>query len=306
MGSIIKKLFALVFALLFLAGCAGVRVNPASDKTGQQKTAPTQAQSDRNFQDKSGALKVHFLDVGQGDSIFIQLPDGRNMLVDAGPRESEDMVINYLRERAVEKIDFVVGTHPHEDHIGSLDTVIKNFEIGEVFMPKVTTNTRTFRELLLAIQDKGLNIKTAKAGVSIMENGGLKAKLLAPYGTSYESLNNYSAVILLKYGDIAFLLTGDAEGISEKEILSDRTDIKAQVLKVGHHGSNSSTSSDFLKAVSPEYAVISVGAGNDYHHPHPVILNRLEKSGVITLRTDQNGTIVFETDGKTISYATSK
>lgn len=306
MGNAIKKLFTIILALIFLTGCANVRLKQAAHKSDLQNSLPVQTQSESNALEKPAVLKAHFIDVGQGDAVFIELPDGKNMLVDAGTRDSESTVTNYLRGRGVKKIDFIVGTHPHEDHIGSLDAVIKSFEIGEVIMPEATTNTRVFYSLLQTIKDRGMAIKTARAGVSIFEEGGLSAKLLAPQKKEYENFNNFSAVILLKYQDIAFLLTGDAEDESEKEILSAGHNVQAQVLKIGHHGSTSSTSSNFLQAVSPAFAVISVGAGNDYNHPHPVILDRLAKSGIITLRTDQRGTIIFETDGKVVNYSTSR
>jgi beta-lactamase superfamily II metal-dependent hydrolase len=306
MANTIKKLFMIILALIFLTGCANVRQKQAVQKSDLQKSLPTQAQNEPNALGKPVALKVHFMDVGQGDAVFIELPDGRNMLVDAGTRDSKSTVMDYLRGRGVKKIDFIVGTHPHEDHIGSLDDVIKSFEIGQVIMPEVTTNTRVFYNLLQTIKDRGLAIKKARAGVSIFEEGDLSATLLAPQKNEYESLNNFSAVILLKYQDIAFLLTGDAEAESEKEILSAGHNVQAQILKISHHGSNSSTTLKFLQAVNPVYAVISVGAGNDYNHPHPVILDRLAKSGIITLRTDQQGTIVFETDGKVVNYSTSR
>ncbi len=306
MGNTIKKLFIIILALVFLSGCANVRQNRAAHKSDLQNSLPAQTQSEPNAQEKPAVLKVHFMDVGQGDSVFIELPDGRNMLVDAGTRGSESAIMDYLRGRGVKKVDFVVGTHPHEDHIGSLDAVIKDFEIGQVIMPEATTNTRVFYNLLQTIKDRGLTIKKARAGVSIFEEGSLSATLLAPQKNEYESLNNFSAVILLKYQDIAFLLTGDAEAESEKEILSAGHNVQAQVLKISHHGSNSSTTLKFLQAVNPVYAVISVGAGNDYNHPHTVILDRLAKSGIITLRTDQQGTIVFETDGKVVNYSTSR
>lgn len=280
-----KKLFALTLILLILAGCAGNKVDRVSETNGQ-------------IRERAGVLRVHFLDVGQGDSILAQFPDGRNMLVDAGGNNKADSVVDYLNRNGIKKLDFLAGTHPHEDHIGGLDTVIEKFEIGAVFMPKATANTRTFRDVLTVVNDKGLKITAAKAGIVILEEGDLSVKIVAPRGASYENLNNCSMVIHIKYGDIAFLLTGDAEELSEKEILASRTYVKAQVLKVGHHGSRSSTSREFIKAVKPEYAVISSGAGNDYHHPHPVTLEKLHDAGVTVLRTDEKGTIVFETDGR--------
>jgi len=301
-----KKFIALFLAVLFLAGCTDAKSKtPGGDKTTPAKENTRQA-STTGLQNRNDTLKVHFLDVGQGDSILVQFPNGKNMLVDAGKSDSASTITNYLKNNGVIKIDYLIGTHPHEDHIGSLDAVIKDFEIGEVWMPKATTNTKTFRDVLTAVKNKGLQINTAKAGVSMLEDGNLSVKVLAPCETTYEDLNNFSAVIKVKYGDIAFLLTGDAEELSEKEILASGADLKSQVLKVGHHGSNSSTSPEFLKSVNPKYAVISVGAGNDYHHPHQVTLNKLQKAGVTVLRTDERGTIIFTTDGKEITQNTTK
>lgn len=282
-----KRLISLLLVFLLLAGCTGKFSHEQA-----ATVAPAQ----------KGILKVHFIDVGQADAIFVQLPDGKNMLVDAGKNTSATTIINYLKNNQVEKLDFLVGTHPHEDHIGSLDAVIKYFEIGEVLMPKASNNTQTFRDVLAAVQDKGLQVKTAKAGVNLISDGNLSVDMLAPCGTKYESLNNYSAVLKIKYIDVAFLLMGDAEELAEKEILAGAADIKAQVLKVGHHGSYSSTTPDFLQAVSPTYAVISVGKGNDYQHPHQATLKKLQKAGATILRTDQKGSIVFSTDGRELSY----
>ncbi len=248
-----------------------------------------------------GLLKVHFIDVGQADCILAQLPGGENMLVDAGNNDDGDRVVSYLRSAGVDKIDFLVGTHPHEDHIGGLDMVINNFDIGKVYMPKVNHTTKTYRDVLSAVKAKGLKITTAGAGVEMFNNAGVDAIMLAPVNSGYEELNDYSAVIKLSYKNVKFLLTGDAEEISEKEILNAGYDVKADVLKVGHHGSRSSTSPAFLKAVSPQYAVISVGNDNDYGHPHRETLQKLKKANVKVFRTDQDGTMVFSTDGKKIN-----
>ncbi len=283
----VKRLIAVVLAVLLLAGCAGGRLQTAVEK--------------------AAGLEVHFLDVGQGDCILVRFPDGRNMLVDAGSTKSAGTVVNYLKKNGVRKLDFVVATHPHEDHIGSLDAVIKAFEIGEVFMPGATTTTKTFRDVLAAVRDKGLKITTARAGLNILRSDNLSADIIAPHGSQYESLNNHSAVVKITYGRVGFLLTGDAEAQSEAEMLAgSASSLKADVLKVGHHGSKTSTSTPFLKAVAPRYAVISLAADNDYHYPHKVVLDRLKKAGVQVLRTDQKGTIVFATDGKDITFSTEK
>lgn len=296
-----KKLLYFLFAIFLLAGCANPQVT--AEKAATQSSPLSQ---DNQVQPgQSGMLTVHFIDVGQGDSILVQLPTGQNMLVDAGTNASTNTVVNYLKKTRVKKIDYLVGTHPHEDHIGGMDAVVNTFDIGKIYMPKATANTKTFRDVLAAIKDKGLTITTARAGVDMLEDGNLSVKIMAPCGTKYEDLNNYSAVIKVKYGDVAFLLMGDAEALSESEILASKADVKTQVLKVGHHGSNSSTSDAFLKAVAPQHAVISVGANNDYHHPHGVTLEKLRKAKVQILRTDEMGTIIFFTDGKEISISSS-
>jgi len=305
-----KKILALlILALLFFTGCAIGKSITSAEKAGENKETLQQVQNTpniSNLQNRPDTLKVHFLDAGQGDSILIQFPNGRNMLVDAGKNNSAAGIIDYLKKNGINKLDYLVGTHPHEDHIGSLDAVIEHFQIGEVLLPRVTTNTRTFRDVLAAIKNKDLKITAAKAGVNILEDDNLSAKILAPNKSTYEDLNNYSAVIKIKYKEVAFLLTGDAEELSEKEILAGKADVRANVLKVGHHGSHSSTSPAFLKAVNPLYAVISAGAGNDYHHPHGETLKRLKQAGVKVLRTDEKGTIVFTTDGKEIALTTEK
>ncbi len=165
-------------------------------------------------------------------------------------------------------------------------------------MPRVTHNTKTFQDVLIAIKNKGLKISTAFGGTSINFSPATKVEIVAPNSNQYESLNNYSAVIKLTYGETSFLFMGDAEETSENEMLTQNYDLKADILKVGHHGSSSSTTESFLKAVSPKYAVISVGKENDYGHPHKEVLKKLSYCDICVLRTDESGTIIFTTDGK--------
>lgn len=248
-------------------------------------------------------LKVHFLDVGQGDSIFIELPTNETILIDASIKDASDKIINYLKEENVSKIDYVFATHPHSDHIGGMSAVIKAFDIGQIYMPKAVATTKTYENLLLTIKDKNLKIKTAKAGNTIIDTDDLKLVVLAPSQDSYESLNNYSIVLKLTYKEKSFLFMGDAETLSEKEITGD---VEADVLKVGHHGSRTSTSQAFLNKVNPSYAVISVGLDNDYKHPHQEVVDRLEKKNIKIYRTDQNGDIIFTTDGYNIDVKVEK
>lgn len=224
------------------------------------------------------------------------------MLIDAGNNADSNLIVSYLKSLGISKIDIAVGTHPHEDHIGSLDTVINTFDIGKTYMPKVSNTTKTFEDVLTAIKNKGLKVTTATAGVSLDLGEGVKAEMLAPNSSDYEDLNDWSAVIKLSFGNTSFLFTGDAETVSEQEMLAKNYDIKADVLKVGHHGSSSSTSPAFLKAVSPKYAVISVGKNNNYGHPDSIILNRLKTFEVEIYRTDESGTIIATSDGKSITF----
>ena len=247
--------------------------------------------------EKAGALNVHFIDVGQGDSTFIELPCGETMLIDAGEWTEADDVIEYIKSQGANRIDYLIGTHPHSDHIGGLADVVNEFEIGKIYMPKASNATKTFERLLDAIEENNVDVYTAKADVVIYEDNETKIEIVAPVSSGYESLNDYSAVIRLMYGETSFLFMGDAEALSENEI---KANISSNVLKVGHHGSKTSSSKKFLYRVMPEIAVISVGEDNDYGHPSKTVLNRLDGLGAKILRTDECGDIVIQSDGSNI------
>ncbi|RKO65726.1 MBL fold metallo-hydrolase [Desulfofundulus salinus] len=304
----------LAFLLAVLAGCGSSGTStsdqPAANAGMVASTAPSVPPTDNRESRPPAAspqssgdrvLKVHFLDVGQADSILVQFPNGQSMLVDAGNNDDGPVVVSYLKSKGISRIDYLVATHPHEDHIGGMDNVIRSFNIGQVYMPRATTTTKTFEDVLLALKEKGLKISTAKAGVTMLDQGSLKVNFVAPCGSNYEDLNNWSAVTRIQYSSTAFLLAGDAEAQSEEEMLASGANLKADVLKVGHHGSHSSTMWAFLKAVAPKYAVIFVGAGNDYGHPHKETLAKLTNAGVQVYRTDRDGTVVFTSDGKNIT-----
>lgn len=250
----------------------------------------------------NGELKIHFINVGQADSILLQQGNAA-MLIDAGNNSDAELVQKYIKDQGITKLDFVIGTHPHEDHIGGLDYIINNFPIDKLYMPKITSNTKTFEDVVSAISNKGLNITTPTTGSSF-KFGEANCTILAPNSNSYENLNNYSIVIKITFGNNSFMFEGDAEAISEMEMVKKGFDIKADLLKVGHHGSSSSTCANFLSAVNPQFAVISVGEDNTYGHPHEGTMNRLKTRGIPVYRTDQCGTIICTSDGTNIKFNT--
>lgn len=248
-------------------------------------------------------LKVHYLDVGQGDSIFIELPNNVTMLIDAAESYQSENIINYLKNLNYQKIDYVIGTHPHTDHIGGLRDIINTFEIGKIYMPKVVSTTKTYENLLMAIKDKNLKINTAKAGTSIIDTDALKINILAPNNSTYTELNNYSVVTKITYGTTKLLFMGDAEKLSENEI---KENVTADVIKIGHHGSNTSSSIDFIKKVNAKYGIISVGLNNKYNLPKEETITNWENSGTKIYLTSTNGTITAISDGTNIKIESEK
>lgn len=248
-------------------------------------------------------LKVHYLDVGQGDSIFIELPNNETMLIDAAESYQSENIINYLKNLNYQKIDYVIGTHPHTDHIGGLKDIINTFEIGKIYMPKVVSTTKTYESLLMAIKDKNLKINTAKAGTTIIDTDTLKINILAPNNSTHTELNNYSAVSKITYGTTKFLFMGDAEKLSENEI---KENVTADVIKIGHHGSNTSSSIDFIKKVNAKYGIISVGLNNKYNLPKEETITNWENSGTKIYLTSINGTITTISDGTNIKIESEK
>lgn len=248
-------------------------------------------------------LKVHYLDVGQGDSIFVELPNNETMLIDAAESYQSENIINYLKNLNYQKIDYVIGTHPHTDHIGGLKNIINTFEIGKIYMPKVVSTTKTYESLLMAIKDKNLKINTAKAGTSIIDTDDLKINILAPNNSIYTELNNYSVVTKITYGTTKFLFMGDAEKLIENEI---KENVTADVIKIGHHGSNTSSSIDFIKKVNAKYGIISVGLNNKYNLPKEETITNWENSGTKIYLTSTNGTIRASSDGTNIKIESEK
>lgn len=252
--------------------------------------------------DKSGnPLTVSFIDVGQGDSTFIALPNGQTMLIDAGNPQDSGTILSVIKKYGFSRLDYVVATHPHSDHIGGMAEVISAVDVGKLYMPKKSHTTKTFENLVNTIANKGLSINTAKAGVNILDEGSLRIDILSPISDSYSDLNDYSAVVKIVYGNTSFLFMGDAENSVEYELLNDNADISADIIKIGHHGSSYSSAESFISAVHPNYAVISCGTGNSYGHPHQETLALLQQKNVNVYRTDETGTITAVSDGETIT-----
>ncbi|MGQ9557396.1 MAG: ComEC/Rec2 family competence protein [Desulfurispora sp.] len=293
----------LVALLIWLAGCqlTGLKNQPATP-AGVAGPGPA-----------TGCRLVHVLDVGQADSILVQLPDGRNMLIDAGNNEDGPFIVDYLHRSGVQSIDYLIGTHPHEDHIGGLDTVLQKFPVRQVYMPEISYDTKSYHDVLRAVRQRGLKVLSPAAGQVLLKDRvsdqELQVEILWPDPRRvlfFDEVNDHSIIARVSYGKSSFLFTGDAGRQVEEALLSSKARLGADVLKVGHHGSNSSTSNAFLRAVRPQIAVISAGRGNDYGHPHRETLQRLIKNKIRVYRTDQDGTIVFTCDGKTIAVRTAK
>jgi competence protein ComEC len=246
-------------------------------------------------------MSVYFLNVGQGDCEVL-LNGNHIIVIDTGTEETSSKIISFLKSKNVLTIDLLILTHPHEDHIGGAADVLSAFNVSSIYMPRVTSNTRIFEKLINTLKSKSKTVHAPVPG-EVVIIGEMKLDFLGPYTTDTENLNNDSIVFKLTFGNIKVLFMGDAEKPEEKDILDHGPDLRANVLKVAHHGSNSSTTDAFLKAVDPQYAVIEVALQNDYGHPSQKTVNRLEKThGIRVLQTSLNGTIEMRTDGQTIQF----
>lgn len=248
----------------------------------------------------SGVLTASFLDVGQGDSCFLELPGGRTMLIDAGTAKYGSEIVSFIKGRGYSHLDYIVATHPHADHIGGMTEVLNNFSVGGFYLPSAVSTSKTYEKMLDTLDEKDIDVIPAFADAEIYGIPGVSAVFVSPIGDT-DDLNNASAVLRLSFGEVDFLFTGDAEAEAESAMLQSGVRLDAEVLKVGHHGSATSSSGEFLSAVKPVYAVISCGAGNSYGHPSQQTLDALSSSGAEIRRTDTEGTVTAVTDGKTIT-----
>lgn len=254
----------------------------------------------------SGELTLTMIDVGQADS-FLLVQDGQTMLVDCGTRATGEDVVKYLNEQGITRLDYVIGTHPHDDHMGGMYDVITNFEIGKIIMPevevgKVTTNW--YVKLMQEIKQGAYELEYAKLG-AVYDLGEASFKIIGPIETDESNLNNYSIVLKVTFGDMDVIMTGDAETKVEKAIIESGETLGAEILKVGHHGSDTSSSDEFLDAVSPLYALISAKVGNKYEHPIKSTMQKLEKRKIEVYRTDENGTVVATITANDVKFSTA-
>lgn len=273
-----KKLASIVLILLLLCGC----------------TAPAAPSNDEPH------LFVHFIDVGQGDCIFLKYGDV-DILIDGGYAENSPQIVRYLHQLGVDDLELVVNTHPHGDHIGGLPGVMAAFPVEEVWTTTLSYYSYSFQQFMAQAQKDDALVQVPTPGDS-MTIDRLTLTVLGPVKMDYQDLNDTSMVIMATFGEKRFLFTGDMEALAEGDLLASGADVSADVLKVGHHGSYSSTSAKFLKAVGPEYAVVCVGRNNTYGHPHAAPMQRLNNASVSVFRTDTMGTVTIGTDGKEFAF----
>lgn len=277
------------------AGNAGVGQTGGSAGTAQSAGSTGAAQA--------GTLTVTWLDVGQGDAAVIQC-GGQAMLIDGGKPEKSSYIYAWLQQHGLRYLDVIVATHVDADHIGGLSGALNYASVGTAYCPVTTGTTETFQSFVKYLAQRGKQITVPTAGATFTL-GGAQVQILGPLRSAEDS-NDNSIVMKLSFGATSFLFTGDAERTEEQDLLNAGVNLQSTVLKVGHHGSDSSTSYPFLRAVAPQYAVISVGAGNSYGHPTEAVLSRLRDAGVTTFRTDMQGEITAVSDGQTVNFSVAK
>lgn len=247
-------------------------------------------------------MYVHYINVDQGDAILIQV-NNKNLLIDSGPKSHKKQLVKFLTDLNISKLDYVIATHPHEDHIGNMNTVLNSYKVQSFYAPKVYSYTKSFEQMIDSLKSNNLKINPIKRGCNTINLGfQTNVEVFSPINDTYDNENNYSPVIKISFGNNSFLFTGDAEKEIEDKLILLNDDLKADILKVSHHGSSSSTSDAFLNRVSPKYAVISVGKNNIYDHPNDTIISKLNTYNINILRTDIQNNITLISDGTNISY----
>lgn len=294
LNKLLNKIILLLLILITIAYTKKELIDNKEKTIENEKTIETS--------NLSNNLEIYYFDVGQADSILIK-DNNNNILIDAGNNEDGEKLVNYLKNNLnITKFNMIVGTHPHEDHIGGLDNIIDSFDIDTILMPNATTTSKTFESVLDSIERKKYKITIPKTNEEFnYDNINLK---ILHTGTNEKDLNNTSIVIKLTYINNKFLFMGDATSKVEKKLLEK--DIESDVLKIGHHGSEYSTTNKFLEKVNPKYAIIQVGKNNTYKHPKQTTLDKLNAKNIKIYRTDIDGTIKLTSDGNNIKFKTIK
>lgn len=270
----------------------------ATDMAAKSGNLPEAAGEDSRFE-------VHFIDVGQADAALV-LCDGKSMLIDGGNRNDSSLIYSYLKERGIDRLDYVVCTHPHEDHAGGLAGALNYAKAGVAYAPVEDYDNVVFGNFKKYLEKQGVTVTVPSAGETF-GLGSAEVSVIGPTGNEAGgNVNNTSIVLRVVYGETSFLFTGDAEREEEQAILEAGYEIQSTVLKVGHHGGATSTTYPFLRETAPEYAVISVGAGNSYGHPTEDVLSRLRDADVQVYRTDRQGTVICKSDGQRVSFEAGK
>ncbi len=252
---------------------------------------------------EGGSLQVHFIDVGQADAALV-ICDGHYMLIDGGNAEDSDLVYSYLEHHGAKNLDYMVASHAHEDHIGGLSGALNYAKVDTALCPVTEYSSKVFQNMVKYLEQQGKSL-TVPAPGDKFDLGSARVEILGPV-QEYDDTNNTSIVLRIDYGETSFLFTGDMETGAEKDLLESGADVRATVLKAGHHGSDTSTGYQFLREVSPRYTVISVGEGNKYGHPSDEVLSRFRDAGTEVYRTDMQGHVIAESDGKTVTFRTEK
>jgi len=294
-----KKSNILAIIIVILAVVYNLYTSPDTEDTNTPAPTPTP-----QVVTSGNDLIIHYIDVGQADSALITLND-KAMLIDAGDSEDDKLVVNYLKTQGITKLDYVVATHPHEDHIGGMDSVIRNFKIDTFLMPNVVHDSPQFDDMITALEDKSLQFTSPKVGDTYIL-GEAKFTILSCKTEDVEDLNASTIVLRLEYGTQSYIFCGDAIKENEYSMMDSGLTLKSTILKVAHHGSTTSSLEKFILAVDPDIAIISCGEGNSYGHPHEKIVKRLDRLGIKMYRTDLNGTIIVASDGVTSTVTTQK
>lgn len=243
-------------------------------------------------------LTTHFLDIGQGDCIFIELPNEETLLIDSGDKGNADFILQYIQDLGYDKINYAIATHPHADHIGSFTPILQGIKIDKFFLPNKIHSTKLFSTMYDTLNEQNIDYVFVSTGDYLLNEKDLTIKVLSPDNIKYSNLNDYSIVIKLDYGESEFLFTGDAEHPIEKKLIENNIDIDSDILKVSHHGADSANSKNFIQTVSPEISIISCGTPNKYGHPHVQTLDILTEQNTEIYRTDELGTIIITTDNQ--------